>query len=32
LIDPELCVGERCAICLATCPEDAISLVSGGGR
>ena len=30
LIDPELCVGERCAICVAACPEEAISLVSGG--
>ena len=29
-IDPELCVGERCAVCVAACPEQAISLVSGG--
>jgi indolepyruvate ferredoxin oxidoreductase alpha subunit len=29
-IDPGLCVGERCAVCLPTCPHEAITLVPGG--
>ena len=31
-IDAEMCVGERCAVCVAVCPEQAISLVPGGGE
>jgi indolepyruvate ferredoxin oxidoreductase alpha subunit len=36
-IDRELCVGERCAVCVAVCPERAISLApstapAGGAR
>jgi NAD-dependent dihydropyrimidine dehydrogenase PreA subunit len=28
-IDPSLCVGSRCAVCLPTCPQQAISIPNG---